>query len=101
MTGGNMLYLALVLFSFLAFSGSVFYASTQTPRDRTRPAQVANEVPGAPPIARRGRHGHERLAVGRSHKAVLPSPPELPAQKCLHRRLLGFFPGHPPQNHRG
>jgi hypothetical protein len=30
MTGGNMLYLALVLFSFLAFSGSVFYASTQT-----------------------------------------------------------------------
>jgi hypothetical protein len=25
-----MLYLALVLFSFLAFSGLVFYASTQT-----------------------------------------------------------------------
>ena len=30
MTGGNMLYLALVLFSFLAFSGSVFYASMRT-----------------------------------------------------------------------
>lgn len=30
MTDGNMLYLALVLFSFLAFSGLVFYASTQT-----------------------------------------------------------------------
>jgi hypothetical protein len=30
MTGGNMLYLALVLLSFLAFSASMFYASTQT-----------------------------------------------------------------------
>jgi hypothetical protein len=45
MTGGNMLYLALVLFSFLAFSGAVFYASTQTleaENDPTMPTGKTN-----------------------------------------------------------
>jgi hypothetical protein len=30
MTGGNIAYLLLVVVSFLAFSGAMFYASTQT-----------------------------------------------------------------------
>ena len=30
MTGGNVAYLLLVVGSFLAFSGALFYASTQT-----------------------------------------------------------------------
>ena len=30
MTGGNIAYLLLVIGSFLAFSGAMFYASTQT-----------------------------------------------------------------------
>jgi hypothetical protein len=30
MTGGNIAYLLLVVFAFLAFSGAMYYGSTQT-----------------------------------------------------------------------
>jgi hypothetical protein len=39
-----MLYLALVLFSFLAFSGAVFYASTQTLEAENDPNMPAGKT---------------------------------------------------------